>query len=107
MAFSSIQIFMINLNCRKDRQDRILRTLYEQEIAVKRVEAVHGKPLNTSQLKALSIGMLLGSRDPYSSRPLTRGEIGCFLSHSYIWEEVVNRELGKMLVIEDNMCFEH
>uniref|UniRef100_A0A8B9FBN9 Uncharacterized protein n=1 Tax=Amazona collaria TaxID=241587 RepID=A0A8B9FBN9_9PSIT len=26
---------------------------------------------------------LLGSRDPYSSRPLTRGEIGCFLSHFY------------------------
>uniref|UniRef100_A0A8B9F7M1 Glycosyl transferase family 25 domain-containing protein n=1 Tax=Amazona collaria TaxID=241587 RepID=A0A8B9F7M1_9PSIT len=50
---------------------------------------------------------LLGSRDLYSSRPLTRGEIGCFLSHCYMWKEVVNRELEKMLVIEDNVCFEH
>lgn len=43
MAFSSIQIFMINLKRRKDRRDRMLRTLYEQEIAVKIVEAVDGK----------------------------------------------------------------
>ncbi|XP_031973720.1 procollagen galactosyltransferase 2 isoform X3 [Corvus moneduloides] len=82
------EIFMINLKRRKDRRDRMLRTLYEQEIAVKVVEAVDGKALNTSQLKALSIEMLPGYRDPYSSRPLTRGEIGCFLSHYYIWKEV-------------------
>uniref|UniRef100_A0A8D0FB88 Glycosyl transferase family 25 domain-containing protein n=1 Tax=Strix occidentalis caurina TaxID=311401 RepID=A0A8D0FB88_STROC len=106
-VFSSIQIFMINLKRRKDRRDRMLRTLYEQEIAVKIVEAVDGKALNTSQLKALSIDMLPGYRDPYSSRPLTRGEIGCFLSHYYIWKEVVNRELEKTLVIEDDVHFEH
>ncbi|POI21889.1 hypothetical protein CIB84_014364, partial [Bambusicola thoracicus] len=63
--------------------------------------------LNTSQLKALSIDMLPGYRDPYSSRPLTRGEIGCFLSHYYIWKEVVNRGLEKTLVIEDDVRFEH
>lgn len=37
------QIFMINLKRRKDRRDRMLRTLYEQEIEVKIVEAVDGK----------------------------------------------------------------
>lgn len=34
---------MINLKRRKDRRDRMLRTLYEQEIEVKVVEAVDGK----------------------------------------------------------------
>nr|XP_048717959.1 procollagen galactosyltransferase 2 isoform X2 [Caretta caretta] len=101
------EIFMINLKRRKDRRDRMLRTLYEQEIAVNIVEAVDGKALNTSQLKALNIDMLPGYQDPYSSRPLTRGEIGCFLSHYYIWKEVVNRELEKTLVIEDDVRFEH
>ncbi|XP_044295261.1 procollagen galactosyltransferase 2 isoform X2 [Varanus komodoensis] len=101
------EIFMINLKRRKDRRDRMLRTLYEQEIAVKIVEAVDGKALNTSQLKALNIDMLPGYRDPYSSRVLTRGEIGCFLSHYYIWKEVVSRELEKSLVIEDDVRFEH
>ncbi|OXB84329.1 UNVERIFIED_CONTAM: hypothetical protein H355_007212 [Colinus virginianus] len=70
-------------------------------------EVVLVRALNTSQLKALSIDMLPGYRDPYSSRPLTRGEIGCFLSHYYIWQEVVNRGLEKTLVIEDDVRFEH
>ena len=43
MSLSSTQIFMINLKRRKDRRDRMLRTLYEQEITVKIVEAVDGK----------------------------------------------------------------
>lgn len=43
VSFCSSQIFMINLKRRKDRRDRMLRTLYEQEIAVKVVEAVDGK----------------------------------------------------------------
>ncbi|XP_038614151.1 procollagen galactosyltransferase 2 [Tachyglossus aculeatus] len=101
------EIFMINLKRRKDRRDRMLRTLYEQEIEVKIVEAVDGKALNTSQLKALNIDMLPGYRDPYSSRPLTRGEIGCFLSHYSIWKEVIDRDLEKTLVIEDDVRFEH
>ncbi|XP_048338483.1 procollagen galactosyltransferase 2 isoform X2 [Sphaerodactylus townsendi] len=101
------EIFMINLKRRKDRRDRMLQTLYEQEIAVKLVEAVDGKALNTSQLKALNIDMLPGYRDPYSSRVLTRGEIGCFLSHFYIWKEVVDKEMEKTLVIEDDVRFEH
>ncbi|XP_031291463.1 procollagen galactosyltransferase 2 isoform X1 [Camelus dromedarius] len=101
------EIFMINLKRRKDRRDRMLRTLYEQEIEVKIVEAVDGKALNTSQLKALNIEMLPGYRDPYSSRPLTRGEIGCFLSHYSVWKEVIDRELEKALVIEDDVRFEH
>ncbi|XP_060132531.1 procollagen galactosyltransferase 2 isoform X2 [Zootoca vivipara] len=101
------EIFMINLKRRKDRRDRMLRTLYEQEIAVKLVEAVDGKALNATQLKALNIDMLPGYQDPYSSRVLTRGEIGCFLSHYYIWKEVQDKELDKILVIEDDVRFEH
>ncbi|XP_040851818.1 procollagen galactosyltransferase 2-like [Ochotona curzoniae] len=101
------EIFMINLKRRQDRRGRMLRTLQEQDIAVKVVEAVDGKALNTTQLKALHIEMLPGYRDPYSSRPLTRGEIGCFLSHYSVWKEVIDRALEKVLVIEDDVRFEH
>ena len=37
------QVFMINLKKRTDRRDRMLRTLYEQEIASKVITAVDGK----------------------------------------------------------------
>lgn len=34
--------------------------------------------------------LLPGYQDPYSGRTLTKGEVGCFLSHYSIWEEVRN-----------------
>lgn len=99
------EIFMVNLKRRKDRRDRMLRTLYEQDIDVKIADAVDGKALNTSHLKALHIEMLPGYHDPYSGRILTRGEIGCFLSHYNIWKEVVDQGLKKVLVLEDDNRF--
>ncbi|XP_060686107.1 procollagen galactosyltransferase 2-like isoform X1 [Hemiscyllium ocellatum] len=100
------EIFMINLKRRTDRRQRMLRTLYEQDIEVKVVDAVDGKALNTSHLKALNIEMLPGYHDPYSGRILTRGEIGCFLSHYYIWKEVIDRGLQNVLVLEDDNRFQ-
>ncbi|XP_051776506.1 procollagen galactosyltransferase 1-like [Erpetoichthys calabaricus] len=104
MAFD--EVFMINLKRRTDRRERMLRTLYEQEIACKVVDAVDGKALNASQIDAMGIHMLPGYQDPYHGRPLTRGELGCFLSHYNIWKEVVDRGLETSLVCEDDLRFE-
>lgn len=41
-----------------------------------------------------------------SCRPITDGEIGCFLSHYKIWKDVVDRQLGAVMVIEDDAKFE-
>ncbi|XP_071983217.1 procollagen galactosyltransferase 2 isoform X2 [Engystomops pustulosus] len=100
------EIYMINLKRRQDRRVRMLRSLYELQIQVKIFDAVDGKALNTSQIKSLKIDVLPGYQDPYSARTLTRGEIGCFLSHYYVWKEVVDRGLEKSLVIEDDVRFE-
>ncbi|XP_062865467.1 procollagen galactosyltransferase 1-like [Trichomycterus rosablanca] len=100
------EVFMINLLRRPDRRQRMLRTLWEQEITCKVVNAVDGKALNESQIRALGITMLPGYKDPYHGRPLTRGELGCFLSHYNIWNEIVDRGLKVSLVIEDDLRFE-
>uniref|UniRef100_A0A674CQB4 Procollagen galactosyltransferase 2-like n=1 Tax=Salmo trutta TaxID=8032 RepID=A0A674CQB4_SALTR len=62
--------------------------------------------LNSSQLQAMGIDMLPGYKDPYSGRVLTRGEIGCFLSHYNIWKQVVEQRLQRVLVLEDDVRFE-
>ncbi|XP_011526601.1 procollagen galactosyltransferase 1 isoform X3 [Homo sapiens] len=100
------EVFMINLRRRQDRRERMLRALQAQEIECRLVEAVDGKAMNTSQVEALGIQMLPGYRDPYHGRPLTKGELGCFLSHYNIWKEVVDRGLQKSLVFEDDLRFE-
>nr|XP_013817347.1 PREDICTED: procollagen galactosyltransferase 1 [Apteryx mantelli mantelli] len=100
------EVFMINLKRRTDRRDRMLQTLYEQQIECKIIEAVDGKAMNSSEVEALGIKMLPGYKDPYHGRPLTKGELGCFLSHYKIWKEIVERGLEKSVVFEDDLRFE-
>uniref|UniRef100_A0AAQ5YTQ6 procollagen galactosyltransferase n=1 Tax=Amphiprion ocellaris TaxID=80972 RepID=A0AAQ5YTQ6_AMPOC len=100
------EVFMINLQRRTDRRERMLRTLYEQEIACKVIAAVDGKAMNVSEVHSMGIHMLPGYSDPYHGRPLTKGELGCFLSHYNIWKEIVERRLHTSLVIEDDLRFE-
>ncbi|XP_067370636.1 procollagen galactosyltransferase 2 isoform X2 [Channa argus] len=100
------EIFLINLKRRLDRRTRMLKTMASLGLHITLTDAVDGKALNTSQLQALGIEMLPGYKDPYSGRVLTRGEIGCFLSHHSIWTQVVERGLQKVLVLEDDVRFE-
>ncbi|XP_077463352.1 procollagen galactosyltransferase 2 [Stigmatopora argus] len=99
-------VFLINLKRRLDRRSRMLKTFSALGLRTTLAAAVDGKALNTSQLQALGIEMLPGYKDPYSGRVLTRGEIGCFLSHHSIWNQVVERGLQKVLVLEDDVRFE-
>ncbi|XP_010135963.1 PREDICTED: probable inactive glycosyltransferase 25 family member 3, partial [Buceros rhinoceros silvestris] len=41
--------------------------------------------LNSSDIKVLGVDLLPGYYDPFSGRTLTKGEVGCFLSHYNIW----------------------
>ena len=44
--------------------------------------------------------MLPEFSEPFHGRPLTFGEIGCFMSHYNIWLEIVERNLDTVLVLE-------
>lgn len=46
------------------------------------------RALNKTDIESQGIKMLPGYKDPYHGRPLTKGELGCFLSHYNIWKEV-------------------
>ncbi|KAK2841445.1 hypothetical protein Q7C36_013024 [Tachysurus vachellii] len=62
-----------------------------------------------SSLAALGVEVTITNaiiNDPYSGRVLTRGEIGCFLSHHSIWMQMVQRGLQRVLVLEDDVRLE-
>ncbi|XP_014025109.1 procollagen galactosyltransferase 2 [Salmo salar] len=100
------EIFLINLKRRLDRRQRMLSTMTSLGLQATLTDAVDGKALNSSQLQALGIEMIPGYKDPYSGRVLTRGEIGCFLSHHSTWVQLAERGLSKVLVLEDDVRFE-
>ncbi|KAL3870728.1 hypothetical protein ACJMK2_038772 [Sinanodonta woodiana] len=100
------EVYLINLVRRQERRKRMLLNFEELQIMVKIIDAVDGKQLNDSYIKEKGIEMLPGFADPYHGRPLKMGEIGCFLSHYIIWEDVVKNNYQKVVVFEDDIRFE-
>ncbi len=47
----------------------------------------------------------MNGKDPYSGRPLNMGEIGCFMSHYHIWQEMVEKNVTRALILEDDARF--
>ncbi|XP_054853789.1 inactive glycosyltransferase 25 family member 3 isoform X2 [Eublepharis macularius] len=100
------EIFLINLARRPDRKQRMLSALSEMEIDALVVNAIDGSALNSSDIKKLGVDLLPGYYDPFSGRTLTKGEVGCFLSHHHVWKEIVERGLEKSVVLEDDVRFQ-
>jgi hypothetical protein len=92
------EIYYINLDRRPERKKsmefkfRILRLGL-----VKRIPAVDGLHLEDSYLIERNIKGAEGYRNPFDDSELTKGEIGCFMSHHQIWEDVVSRNLSKVI----------
>uniref|UniRef100_A0A671MCZ5 procollagen galactosyltransferase n=1 Tax=Sinocyclocheilus anshuiensis TaxID=1608454 RepID=A0A671MCZ5_9TELE len=87
------EVFMINLLRRSDRRERMLRTLYEQEIACKITAAVDGKYVSNTHKRLLS-------PVPLAHRPSdTCVSVSVSVS-------IVDRGLKASLVIEDDLRFE-
>lgn len=99
-------IYMINLLRRPERRDRMYRLFKELGIQVETVDAVDGRTLNESVLKDQNIELMPEYADPYHDRPMTMGEVGCFLSHYIIWNKVIEGGFESVIILEDDVRFE-
>ena len=104
----SDQIYVINLDKRPDRLSNIKAIFNALQIQFTRMPAVDGTLHVTSQyLKYQGIRMMEGFSDHISkNRPLTLGEIGCFMSHYNIWNIVVEKNLKDVIIFEDDIRLE-
>ncbi len=97
------QIFIINLKRRPQRKARMQAIMDEFNLEFKFIEAIDGKTLDDSTIESLGVQIFPNYLDPIYDRPLKKGEIGCFLSHYLIWEEVSN--LNNYMSIEIILFF--
>lgn len=87
------KIFYMNLARRPDRRARMEYVLKNAGLRATRVEAVDGRTLNSSYLEGRGVRVMTGYYDPNKQRQgMTKGEIGCFLTHYDIWKEVVDKQ---------------
>ena len=94
-----MKIVVINL---KEREDRLkLFGEYHPNLGFEVVPAVDGKQVGYKQLLDLGFDIQHNWIDPILKTPLTKGEVGCFLSHWRIWEKCIAKN-EKVLVLEDD-----
>ncbi|MCE5195435.1 MAG: glycosyltransferase family 25 protein [Nitrospiraceae bacterium] len=65
------------------------------------IEAVDGMSIDIRKMKAE--GSL--KWNDWEQRELTQGEVGCYLSHQKIWELIVQQNLKKVLICEDDIIW--
>lgn len=90
--------FLINLDKSTDRLERSQAILAEQNIDFDRVSAVYGADLSQQQLAQAYNYQL-----PHAYyKKLNVGEIGCYLSHRKVWQEIVDQQLDFAVILEDD-----
>ena len=93
-----LEIFVINLDRRRDRMDAMTKMLNGLELKFERVSAIDGQSFDvwphTHKFKTALY---------YDSRSPTAGMIACYLSHRQIWEDIVQRKLDQVIVFEDDV----
>lgn len=101
------QVYLINLDRRPDRLNNMKSIFNELRIDYKRMKAIDGKvDVNEKYLKDNEIEMMKDFSEPYHGRPLTFGEIGCFMSHYNIWQDMIKQNYKEVIVFEDDVRFE-
>jgi GR25 family glycosyltransferase involved in LPS biosynthesis len=78
------KIYVINLKRRGDRKEKMLERLKKyigDKIDYTFLEAVDGSELTKEWMSENNYSASIEYRDPFHGRILTRGEIGCMISH--------------------------
>jgi len=106
------KILYINLERRPDRKNNIedqLRKI-DNKIKVERINAIDAKKLDIASLsnKIISKNGINAALDNKKGlyTILTKGAVGCALSHKLAWEKILNGPDEHVLILEDDIWFD-
>ncbi|MBD1583939.1 glycosyltransferase family 25 protein [Pseudoalteromonas sp. S16_S37] len=92
-------IYLINLDQSPERLEKSSARLKAQNIDFERISGVYGKTLSDTEL--IKNYQPLLNRDRFY-RPLSKGEIGCYMSHRKAWQAIVDNKHPYAIVMEDD-----
>ena len=99
-----MKIVVSNLDYRKDRLQTFNTT--NPNLTYERYSAVNGNSLSYTQLLKDGFDVNHDWIDPLLKTPLTKGEVGCFLSHWNLWNKCIE-ENESLLILEDDAILTH
>jgi glycosyl transferase family 25 len=94
-----IHTFIISLPKDKERRETLEKQLNELDIPFSILDAVHGASLSTEEYER-SYNREKAAR--LFNRELSRGELGCALSHIAIYQKMVAENIPYALILEDD-----
>lgn len=93
------KVFLINLDKSQDRLEVCRQNFERYNIEFERVPAVYGKDLSEQQIEQFYDSER--NQTGYK-KPLSIGELGCYLSHIHCWQKIIEQDLDYALILEDD-----
>jgi glycosyl transferase family 25 len=95
------KICLINLARSTDRLAACASQLDSYSLPFDRIEAVNGDTLDVS-----TVNELYNFGDSSYHKHMTRGELGCYLSHARAWQAIVDEQLDYAVILEDDILLQ-
>lgn len=99
----SFPVWLINLDSNPERYKSATEQLNNVGLQAERFSAIYGKHLQPDAIAACYDAKL--NRQKFR-RPLSAGEIGCYLSHRTLWQRMVDEQIPLALILEDDIDIE-
>jgi GR25 family glycosyltransferase involved in LPS biosynthesis len=105
-----MKVYLINLKRHPDRLKRMMDILSQYAfLDIEIFSGTDGEFLNPLILNLNNIQILENWIDPYTHRTITKGEVGCAISHYRIWTMILKQSLtsggaiNEALILEDDV----
>jgi glycosyl transferase family 25 len=98
-----MKIFVITLPAATMRQESIKSQFRALNLSFEFFPGVDGRKLSNDEILEYYDS---NKANKYSGRDLTRGEIGCALSHKYIYKTINNNNIQRAIVLEDDIIID-
>ncbi len=95
--------YIINLERAEDKRAHAEQNISKYTDRYEFFNAVDGRALNVAQIGQYYDAAL---NQKLGKRPLSKPEIGCYLSHIGVWTEIVARQDETALILEDDFDFQ-
>lgn len=93
-----IPVFYINLTERKDRDEYIFNVLKNAGMEkVIRIDAINGRKLPEKVAQSMM------EKADFKNTSFALPALGCFMTHSLIWQYILDNNIDKALILEDDI----
>ncbi len=103
--FLSKNIFVISLKSRQDRK-KLFEETNSKFIEYNFFDAINGYEIDYDWILERGFDIDKNWRDPEFKTPILKGEVGCFLSHYYLWKKCLDED-KPIIILEDDAILKH